>query len=108
MPAFFSEIFSQSGLQQLGRGEHALDVVVRPQDRQGLLDAVVLVVLQHGELALLDQADDPARIEVDAEADAAADLGQVLDGQPQPPRPGGTEHEPVRAAGKVLVVAASR
>ena len=44
MPAFFSEIFSQ-GLQQLRRGEHAVDVSCALQQRQRLFDDVLLVRL---------------------------------------------------------------
>ena len=43
----------------------------------------------------LDHPVDPARVEIDVERDAVAMLGQVLDGETQSPRPGGTEHEPV-------------
>jgi hypothetical protein len=41
--------------------------------------------------ALLDQFDHPARIEVDAEADAAAELAEMLDGEAQAPRARRTE-----------------
>ncbi len=95
--------FLAKGLQELGRGEHAADVVVGPQDRQGLLDHVVLVLLDDRRLALLDQPDHPPRIEVHAESDAAPHLGQVLDGQPQPSRAGRAEHQPVGPAGEALV-----
>ena len=95
-------------LEQLRRGEHALDVVAGAKDRQRLVDAVLLVRFEVLHPALLDELDDPARIEIDAEADAAAMLGQVLDRQPQPPRAGRAEHQPVRALGKVLRRAACR
>ena len=36
-PSFSSRL--AQGLEQLGRGEHALDVVAGRQDRQGLVDA---------------------------------------------------------------------
>ena len=63
------------GLEQLRRGEHALDVVPGREDRQRLVDAVLLVRFEVLHPALLDQLHDPPRIEVDAEADAAADTG---------------------------------
>ena len=55
-----------------------------------------LVGLQVLHPALLDELDHPARVEIDAEADAAAMMGQVLDRQTQPPRAGRAEHQPVR------------
>ena len=70
-------------VEQLGRGEHAADVVPGREDRDGLVDAVLLVRFQVLHPALLDQLDDPARIQVDAEADAAAILRQVFHRQPQ-------------------------
>ena len=90
-------------LEQLRRREHALDVVAGAEDRDRLIDDVILVGLQVLGPALLDQLDDPARIEVDAEADAAAMLRQVLDRQPQPARAGRAEHQPVRALRKLVV-----
>ena len=90
-------------LEQLRRGEHAADVVVGLQDRDRLVDHVVLVGLQVLAPALLDQLDHPARVEVDAEGDAAAVLGQVLHRQAQAPRARRAQHQPVRAAREVLV-----
>ena len=46
----------------------------------------------------------PARVQVHMEADSAAVLGQVLDGEPQPARPGGAQHQPVGTSRKRLVV----
>src|SRR5262249_43961720 len=69
--------------EQLGRREHALDVM-RLQNRQRLIDTVTLILLCPRDVALLEQLDHPARIEIDAEADAAAVLAQMLDRQPQP------------------------
>ena len=113
MPAFamldpsFSSRLAQR-VEQLRRGEHALDVVPGGEDRHRLIDAVLLVRLQVLHPALLDELDDPARVEVDAEADAAAVLAQVLDRQPQPARAGRPEHQPVAALGEELVRAACR
>ena len=53
--------------------------------------------------ALLDQLDHPPRIEIDAETNAAAMLRQMLDCQPQPPRPRRAQHQPVRAVRKILL-----
>ena len=82
----FSSSRSAQRLEQLRRGEHALDVVPGAEDRDRLIDAVLLVRFEVLHPALLDQLDDPPRIEIDAEADAAAVLGEMLDRQPQPPR----------------------
>ena len=100
-PSFSSR--PAQGVEQLRRREHALDVVVGRQDRHRLIDDVLLVGLEVLHPALLDELDDPARIEIDAEADAAAVLAQVLDRQPQPARAGRAEHQPVRSLGEVLV-----
>src|SRR5688572_16894212 len=52
----------------------------------------------------LNQLDHPPRVEIDAEADAAAaELREVLDRQAQPPGPRRSEHQPVRPLRKVLV-----
>ena len=73
------------------------------QDRHRLVDDVILVGLEVLAPPLLDQLDDPAWIEIDAETDPAAILRQVLDRQAQPPRSGRTEHQPVGAFREVLV-----
>src|SRR5437588_326675 len=80
------------GVEELGRGEHALDVVVGGEDGDGLIDDVVLIRLQVLHPAFLDDLDDPARVEIDAEADAAAELGEMLDRQAQAARARGAEH----------------
>src|SRR5262249_14277808 len=43
------------------------------------------------------------RIEIDAETDAAAVLAEMLDGEPQSPRAGRAEHQPVGPLWKVLL-----
>src|SRR5262245_61668232 len=53
--------------------------------------------------AFLYELDDPARIEVDTKADAAANLTEMFDGQPQSAGSGRTEHEPVRSLGEILL-----
>ena len=53
--------------------------------------------------ALVDELDHPARIEVDAEADASSVLGEVLDGQAQAPGTRRAEHQPVGPPGEVLL-----
>jgi len=63
--------------------------------RQRLIDDVTLVGFHLIHLPVLDQLDHPARVEIDHEADAAAVLRQVLDGQPQPPRAARSDHQPV-------------
>src|SRR5262249_53596170 len=73
------------------------------QDRDSLIDHVILVSLEMLAPPLLDQLDHPSRIEVHAEADAAAHLRQVLDRQAETTRAGRPEHQPVRSPRKELV-----
>jgi hypothetical protein len=80
-----------------------LDVVVRAQQRQALLDHVLLVALGLIEFAQLEELDDPAWIEIHHEADAAAVLCQVLDGQPEAARTARADHQPVRSAREKLI-----
>ena len=94
---------SASDSSSFGRREHAADVVAGLQNRDRLVDDVILVGLEVLGPALLDQLDDPARIEIDAEADPAAVLAQMLDGEPQAPGTRRPEHQPVRAARKLVV-----
>ena len=58
-------------LEQLGRREHAADVVAGLQDRDRLIDDVILVGLEVLAPSLLDQLDHPPRVEIHTEADAA-------------------------------------
>jgi hypothetical protein len=97
MPSFLSEARSHSASRSFGRREEAADPVVGLEDREGLLDDVPLVPLHRRDLAGLDLLDDPAGVEVHHEADAAAELAEVLDREPQAPRPGGPHLEPVGA-----------
>src|SRR4051794_24322677 len=53
--------------------------------------------------AFFDELDDPSRVEVDTEADAAAMLRQVLDGETQTPRARRAEHQPVCTHWEVLL-----
>ena len=80
---------SASASSSFGVVNRQLDVVPGLEDRDRLVDHVILVRLQMLAPAFLDQLDDPARIEIDAEADAAAILREMLDGQAQPARTGG-------------------
>src|SRR5262245_51802722 len=64
---------------------------------------MLLVRLEMFHPALIDQLDYPARVEVDAEADATAMLTEMLDGQAEAPWSGRPEHQPVRTLGKVLL-----
>ena len=68
-----------------------------------LIDAVLFVRFQVLHPALFDQLDHPPRIEIDAKANAAAMLRQMLDGQSQSPRAGGPKHQPVGPFGKILL-----
>ena len=60
------------------------------------------VVGERVDLPGLDQPDHPARIQVHTERNPAPHLGQVFDGQAQPPRSGGAQHQPVGAAREAL------
>jgi hypothetical protein len=90
-------------LEELGGREQAPDVLVGLEQGQGLVDDVLLVPLHLPDLAGLDQLDHPAGVEVDLEADPAAELAEVLHGQAQTARAGGPELQPVRALRKELV-----
>ena len=56
------------------------------------------------ELLLADQPFDPARIEIDEVAGAAAHVGQVLDREPQSPWSGRTNHQPVMISREFLII----
>ena len=101
LPCFSSAVAER--FEQLRRGEHALDVVPGREDRQRLVDAVLLVRLQVLHPALLDELDDPPRIEIDAEADAAAVLARCSTASRSRRGPLGPEHQPVGPLGKILV-----
>ena len=97
MPIFFSETFSQSASSSFGvvnrqRMFSCARRSVRPCSTTCCLYASAVARLAH-----LEELDDPARVEVDDEADAAAVLREVLDGETQAARPRRPEHEPVRA-----------
>ena len=93
----------QSASISFGVPNMHLHVVPRAEDRDRLIDAVLLVRFEVLHPALLDELDHPPRIEIDAETNAAAMLGQVLDRQPQPPRARGAQHQPIRAAREILL-----
>ena len=80
-----------------------LDLVAGREHRHRLVDHVFLVQLELVHRAALDELDDPTRVEVDAEADAAAVLAEVLDCEPESAGAGRTEHQPVRALREVRV-----
>ena len=96
MPIFLSETFSHSASSSFGVvNRHLMLSCARSSVSAWSID-VLLVGLDLLHLPHLDQLDDPARIEVDHEADAAAVLGQVLDREAQPARPARADHQPVR------------
>ncbi len=103
MPAFFSEMRSHNASSSFGVVNRHLIVLVRLEQRQRLIDDVALVELHHLHLAHLDQLDHPARIEIDHEADAAAMLREMFDGQPQAARSARADHQPVGALRKLVV-----
>ena len=90
-------------LDQLRRREQAPDVVPGRQDGHRLIDHVGLVRLQVVHPALPDELYDPSRVEVDAEADAAAVLRQMLHRETQPARAAGPQHQPVGPLGEALI-----
>ena len=65
---------------------------------------MLLVEICFLNFAALDELDDPAGIEIDTEGDAAAVLGEVLDGQAQAARAAWAEHEPITSWGKCLIL----
>ena len=73
------------------------------QRGDGLVDHVGLVGLQVIHPALPDQLDHPARVEIDAEADAAAMLREVLHREAQAARTARPEHQPVGPLREALV-----
>ena len=85
MPAFFSEMRSHSASSSFGVVNRHL-IVVRLEQRERLVDDVLLVRLHLSISPPLDELDHPARVEVEHEADAAAMLGEVLDGEAQAAR----------------------
>src|SRR6185369_6561948 len=89
--------------EQLRRRKHAVNVVARPKNRDRLIDDVVLVGLELIHPTLLNQLDHPARIEINREADAGTVLRQMLDREPETPRPARTEHQPVRSFWKLVL-----
>ena len=88
---------------QLGRAEHAFDVMAGAEDRERLIDAMLLIRLELLHPAVFDELDDPAWIEIDAEADAAAMLRQVFHRKPQATRTRRAEHQPIRYPWKILL-----
>jgi hypothetical protein len=72
------------------------------EDCDRLIDAMLLVGFEVLHPALFDELDDPPRIEIDAKADTAAELGQMFDRQAQAARTARAEHQPVRSFGKIL------
>lgn len=101
LAAFFQGIAEP--FQQLGSGEHALDVVVGTKDRQHLIDAVLFVFFQLLHLAVFDEFDDPPWIQIDAKANASAELAQMFNGQSQPSWAAGAQHQPIGTPRKILV-----
>ncbi len=93
----------QSDSMSLGVLNMTLYVVAGGEHGNRLIDAVLLIFFQVIHPALFDELDHPPRIEVDAKADAATVLRQVLHSQTQPPRATGAEHQPIAAGWEVGV-----
>ena len=88
--------------EQFGRGEQAADFAVL-QDRHRLIDHVFHVGFGLVGLFVADDLFHPARIEIDKVTGAAAEIGEVLDGQTQPARAGRAHHQPRAAPRKMFV-----
>ena len=71
--------------EEFGCGEHALDVIIGGEHGESLVNAVCAVFLCVFDFALFEEFDDPAGVEVYAEADTAAELCEVFDCEPQSP-----------------------
>src|SRR5690606_1300839 len=55
------------------------------------------------EFLAQDEFLDPTGIEIDVVATAAAEIGEMLDGETEATRSGRSHHDPVAALGKILV-----
>ena len=73
------------------------------QNRHGLVHDVVHVGAGRVELFVGEHLLDPARVQVNEIAGTAAEIGQVLDGQPQAARAGRAGHQPGAAAREMRV-----
>ena len=73
-------------------------------NRRGLVDDVFHVRLGLVILLFADEPLHPARVEVHKITRASAHIGKMLDGQPQPPRPRGADHQPVMITRKRGVI----
>ena len=73
------------------------------EDRRGLIDDVIHVMFRRLEKFFSDEFFHPARVEVDEVARRSADIREVLDGEPQPPRAGRPHHQPRFAAREMFV-----
>src|SRR6185503_3482305 len=82
-PHLLQRDFLTQRFEKFGSREQTTNIFVRLQERQALLDDVLLVLLGHLRLAHLEQLDNPARIKIDHETDAAAMLSQVFDCETQ-------------------------
>ena len=74
------------------------------QDGCGLINHVGHVLLGHVVLLVRQELLHEARIEVDEVAGAAADVGQMFNGQAQTARTGRPHHQPSAPAREVVVV----
>ena len=73
------------------------------QDGDRLVDHVIHVGARLSNFSCADDFFHPARIQVDEIAGAAAEIGEVLDGQTKPARTGRAYHEPSAPRGKMLI-----
>src|SRR6266545_2100880 len=88
--------------EEFRRGEEAADPAVL-QNRHRLVHHVFHVSFGLVGLFVADDLLHPARVEIDEVTGAAAEIGEVLDGQTQAARAGRTDHQPRSAPGKVFV-----
>jgi hypothetical protein len=73
------------------------------ENRDGLVDDMILVRLEMFSPALLNELHHPAGVEVDAETNPAAMLREMFDCEPQPARSARAEHQPIGSPGKLVV-----
>jgi hypothetical protein len=86
----------------LGVVNKAADLAVF-EDGGSLVDHVLHVGLGLVKLLVGDELLHPTRIQVDEVTRRATHVGEMLDGEAQAPRPGGTHHQPVVVSGEMLV-----
>src|SRR5581483_4064644 len=94
--------FLAERFEELGCGEEPADLAVL-EDGDRLVHDMVHVGAGLVELFVGNHLFDPARIEIDEITGTPAEVGEMLDGQTQTPRAGGSDHEPGAVAREMFV-----